>query len=141
MANEIKDAKDGLASLIDNISGLRVIDYPSDALNQFPVAVILFTGRSLDVTLAGSTFLGEITVKVLVAKGNQLEAFDELDKYMEATSTESIEAAVDADNTWNGKVDDGRLRSITNVGIQEFPGGGRYVAADFNFTFIKQVTS
>ena len=42
MANEIRDAKDGLAALLSNISELKVLDYPADSVNEFPVAVVLF---------------------------------------------------------------------------------------------------
>jgi|GEM_PF-5245365 hypothetical protein len=39
MANEIRDAKDGLKTLLSNISGLKVIDYPAGAVHEFPVTV------------------------------------------------------------------------------------------------------
>ena len=43
MANEIKNAKDGLAALLSTISGLRVLDYPADSISEFPAAVILLS--------------------------------------------------------------------------------------------------
>ena len=58
---------------------------------------------------------------------------------MDPLGTTSIEAAVDADNTWNAKVDDGRLMSIDDVGNRKL-WGGLYVAADFHFEFVKSVS-
>ena len=141
MANEIRDAKDGLKTRLETISGLRVLDYPADSVNEFPAAVVLFRGRNTLGGLGGSSFTGQVAVVVLISKQNTQEAFDELDKYMAPLGTESIEAAIDADNTWNAKVDDGRLVDVVNVGYREFPDGGRYVAADFNCQFVKQVTT
>ena len=34
MANEIRDAKDGLGTLLSNISGLRVLDFPADSIHE-----------------------------------------------------------------------------------------------------------
>ncbi len=56
MADEIKDAKDGLASLLSNIAGLKVLDYPADSVNEFPAAVVLFESRDATETLSGSSF-------------------------------------------------------------------------------------
>ena len=142
MADEIKDAKDGLKTLLETITGLRVYDHAPDSINEFPAAVIMFTGRTArdGMTLGGSSFTGRITVTLLVSKGDSLEAQDELDKYMAPLGSFSIEAAVDADNTWGSKVDDGRLVEVQNVGNREILEGW-YVGADFMFEFIKQVTT
>ena len=57
---------------------------------------------------------------------------------MAPLGTNSIEATVDADNTWGSKVDDGRLVSVDNAGNRKL-WGGSYVGADFHFEFVKQV--
>ena len=59
---------------------------------------------------------------------------------MDPLGTSSVEAAVDADNTWGGKVDDGRLVSVNSVGQRKL-WGGYYVGADFHFRFAKSVSS
>ena len=139
MANEIRDAKDGLAALLSNISGLKVLDYPADSVNEFLVAVVLFESRDPIETLGGSTFSGRIRVVLLVSSANTQQAYDTLDLFMDPLGTSSVEAAVDADNTWGAKVDDGRLVPIDNVGQRKL-WGGHYVAADFHFRFAKTVT-
>ena len=138
MADEIKDAKDGLGTLLSNISGLKVIDYPAEAVHEFPVAVVLFESRDTMQTLGGSSFAGKIKVVLLVSSADTQQAYDTLDRYMAPLGTSSIEAAVDADNTWGSKVDDGRLVSIDDVGHRKL-WGGFYVGADFHFEFVKSV--
>ena len=139
MAGEIKDAKDGLGTLLSNISGLKVIDYPAEAVHEFPVAVVLFESRDTAQTLGGSTFAGKIKVVLLVSSSDTQQAYDTLDRYMAPLGTSSIEAAVDADNTWGSKVDDGRLVLIDDVGHRKL-WGGFYVGADFHFEFVKSVS-
>mgnify|MGYP003137497935 CR=1 FL=1 len=141
MASEIANAKNGLGTLIGNISAVKqVFDYPPEDIHEMPAMVLLFEGRDTEQTLGGSTFLGTIRGTLLISTASTKQAFDELDAYMEPLGTNSIEAAIDADTTWGSTVDTGRLQSIENVGYREV-GGGRYAAADFVFGFLKQVTT
>ena len=139
MANEIKNAKDGLSTLLANISGLRVLDYPADSVNEFPVAVVLVESRDATETLGGSTFTGKIKVVLLVSSANTQQAYDTLDGFMDPLGTSSVEVAVDADNTWGGNVDDGRLVSIDNIGQRKL-WGAYYVGADLHLRFVKSVS-
>lgn len=138
MANEIGDAKDGLTTRLSTITGLKVLDYPAESVNEFPVAVVVFESRDARQALTGSSFTGRIKVVVLVSSANTQQAYDTLDQFMDPLGSSSVEAAVDADNTWNAKVDDGRLVSIDSVGHRKL-WGGFYVGADFHFEFIKRV--
>ena len=140
MTDELKNAKDGLATLLSTISGLKVLDYPADSINEFPAAVVLIESRDALETLGGSTFGGKIKVVDLVSSANTQEAYDTLDGLMDPMGASSIEAAVDADTTWGGNVDDGRLVSIDNVGQRKL-WGGLYVAADLNLRFTKSVAT
>ena len=139
MANELRDAKDGLGTLLSNIAGLRVLDYPADSINEFPAAIVLFESRDTIETLGGSSFTGRVKVVLLLSSANTKEAYDTLDGFMDPLGANSIEATVDADNTWDGKVDDGRLVSVDNVGQRKL-WGGVYVGADFHFRFAKGVS-
>ena len=140
MANEIRDAKDGLASQLSTITGLKVLDYPAESVHEFPVAVVLFESRDAMQTLGGSSFTGKIKVVLLVSSAATQQAYDTLDQYIDPLGGNSIEAAVDADTTWGAKVDDGRLVSVDNVGHRKL-WGGFYVGADLHFGFVKQVTT
>ena len=144
MADELKDAKDGLKTRLETISGLRIYDHvPDSGPNEYPAAVLQFLDRTArsSGTLGGSHFEGRMSLTLLISKANDLEAYDELDKYMSPLGTLSIEAAVDGDNTWGGNVDAGYLESVEDIRHQEMPWGGRYVAANFVFGFLKQVDS
>ena len=136
MTNEIGDAKDGLSAMLSTVPGLRVLDHPADALNEFPAAVVMFESRSAARTMRGGAFDGRIKVVVLVSSASSREAYRALDLLMDPSGGGSIEAAVNADNTWGGKVDDGRLDSIDNVGTRRL-WGGHYVGADLHFRFTK----
>ena len=115
-----------------------MLDYPADSVNEFPAIVVLFESRDATETLGGSTFTAKIMAVLLVSSANTQEAYDTLDQFMDPLGASSIEAAVDADNTWGGKVDDGRLASIGNVGQRKL-WGAYYVGADFHFRFVKSV--
>ena len=116
MANEISDAKDGLETLLSTISDLRVLDHPADSISEFPAAVVMFESRDVSDTLAGGDFTGELKVVLLISSSNTKEAYDTLDSFMDPLGANSVEAAINADTTWGGKVDDGRLVTINNVG-------------------------
>jgi hypothetical protein len=140
MADEIKNAKDGLSALLAGISGLKVLDYPVDSVSQFPAAVVLFESRDALETLGGSTFEGRLKVVLLVSSASTKQAYDTLDSFMDPLGASSIEAATDADSTWGGSVDAGRLTSIDNIGQRKL-WGGNYVGADFHFRFVKSITT
>ena len=140
MADEIKDAKDGLVTRLSTIAGLKVLDYPAESVSEFPAAVVLFESRDAYRTLGGSSFAGRIKVVLLVSSANTQQAYDTLDEFMAPLGSSSVEAAVDGDNTWGSKVDDGRLVSVDSVGHRKL-WGGFYVGADFHFEFVKRVTA
>ena len=138
MASEIANAKDGLLTRLATISAIKAtFDYPPDGLNEFPAAVVRFEGRDVgQQTMGSTTFVGTFVMTLLISSAATKQAFDELDAYMEPAGTNSVEAAINGDNTWGSTVDDGRLVGISMVGFREI-GGGRYVAADFSFTCLK----
>jgi len=140
MANEISGTRDGLKTLLENISGLRVYDHRPDSVNELPAAFVEFAGRGEGLTLGGSSFVGRLTVIVLLPKAKPGDGYDDLTKYLDPLGTQSIEAQLDSDSTWGGSVDDGRVREFGNLRTLEI-GGGRYVAADFRCEFVKQVSS
>ncbi len=137
MANELRDARDGLASLLSGIAGLRVLDQPPESVSELPAAVIMLESRDAALTLGSKSFTGRIKVVLLVASADRQEACDTLDQFMDPLGASSIEAAVAADPTWNGAVDDGRLVGIENIGPRKL-WGGHYIGADFRFRFVKQ---
>ena len=136
MANEIRAAVDGLASLLEGVPGLRVHRQPPAALNELPAAVVLFESRGASGTLGGAGFAGRIRVVLAVPAADASDGFDRLYDCMAQSGESSIEAAAASDPTWGGSVDDGRLVSIDNAGRRRL-WGGEYLAADFHFDVVK----
>ena len=136
MANEIGDAKAGLRARLETIPGLRVLDHPPEAVHELPAAVVSLHSREASRTLGGGGFEGRMRVTVLVSSASTREAYAALDRFIDPSGPQSVEAAVNGDTTWGGAVDDGRLTSVENVGARKL-WGGSYVAADFVFGFGK----
>ena len=136
----IADARRGLSEALAALPGLRVLDYPPTSVSEAPAAVVLFESRGAALTLGGTSFAGRMKVVLAVASASAGEAYRSLEEYMGPEGANSVQAAVEADATWGGNVDDGRLVSIDNVGPRRI-WGGVYTAADFHFRFVKRLTT
>ena len=128
-------ARAGLADLLTTIPGLRVIDRDGGPVDELPAALVLFEGRETGLTLGSGASAGRMRVVLLAAPADSAQAHDVLDRYIHPAGPRSIEAAVSADSTWGGSVDDGRLVSIDGVGPRKLRGGA-YVAADLHFRYV-----
>ena len=135
MANEIGEAKRGLAAALSTIDSLRVFDYAPDSVHEFPAAIVRLESRESVETLGGGSIKGSMRVEVLVSASDARQAEDALIAFVEPRGTSSIEAAASADPTWGGSVDDGRLVNVDNIGARKV-GGVRCVGADFHFWFV-----
>ena len=136
MANEIGEAKRGLADALSTIEGLRVFRYEPDRVNEFPAAIVRLESRESVETLGGGAIRGSIRVDVLVSASDARHAEEALDAFIEPQGARSVEAAASADPTWSGAVDDGRLLSVDNIGARKVA-GVRCVGADFHFWFVR----
>ena len=128
-------ARAGLADLLTTIPGLRVIDRDGGPVDELPAALVLFKGREAGLTLGSDASVGRMRVVLLAAPADSAQAYAALDRYIGPSGPRSIEAAVSADSTWGGSVDDGRLVSIDGVGPRKLRGGA-YVAADLHFRYV-----
>ena len=136
MANEISEAKKGLAAALSSIDGLRVFDYMPDSLHEFPAAIVHLESRDSVGTLGGTTIRGSLRVELLVSTADARQATGTLDAFLEPTGAQSIEATANTDPTWRGTVDDARLISVNNIGRRKM-GGVSCIGADFHFWFVK----
>ena len=136
MSGGVEDVLEGLSSRLSTVAGLRVLTHPPASVSEFPAVVLLFESRAPAGTLGGSGFSGRIRGVLLTGPGDSVGAFRALGGFMDPRGTGSIEAAVEADSSWGGKVDYGGLASVGNVGRRKL-WGGVYAAADFGFTFVK----
>ena len=135
MANDIGEAKKGLAAALSGIDGLRVFGYEPERVHEFPAAIVRLESREPVETLGGGAVRGSLCVEVLVPAADARQAEEALAAFVEPTGTRSIEAAASADPTWGGGVDDGRLVSVDNIGTRKM-GGVRCVGAEFHFWFV-----
>ena len=135
MANEIGEAKRGLADALSTIEGLRVFEYEPERVNEFPAAIVRLESRESVETLGGGAIRGSIRVDVLVSASDARHAEEALDAFIEPQGARSIEAAASADPTWSGAVDDARLLNVDNIGTRKVA-GVRCVGADFHFWFV-----
>ena len=134
----IAEARQGLANALATLPGLRVLDYQPASVSELPAAVVQFESRGTGLTLGGLSFAGRMKVVLVVSSASSREAQRTLEEYMESEGANSVQAAVAADHTWGGNVDDGRLESVDNVGVRRL-WGGMYTAADFHFRFVKRI--
>ena len=136
MANEINEAKKGLAAALSGIDGLRVFGYTPDSLHEFPAAIVHLESRDSVGTLGGGSIRGSMRVEVLVSTADARQATETLDAFLEPTGAQSIEASANTDPTWGGAVDDTRLITVNNIGRRKLGGVG-CIGADFHFWFVK----
>ena len=137
MDGEVLAARNWLAALLASIPGLTVVDHPSDTPSQVPAALVAYEGRDTVETLGASLSVGRFLVTLLVASAESGQAYDRLYELVAASASTGIEAAVAADPTWGGSVDYGHLETVGSVGERRI-GGGRYVAADFHFRYVRR---
>ena len=138
MSGVIARAREGLSEALATLPGLRVLGYLPTSFSEFPVAVVSFESRDASLTLGGGILAGLMKVVLAVSSASSLEAQRALEEYMEPEGARSIQAAVNADSTWGGTVDDGRLVSVDNAGTRSM-WGGVYTVVDFHFRFVKRL--
>lgn len=142
MAREIEAAMDGLRDILSGISSIEQVRYwPMEPIGQSDL-VIQFMNDDPEMTLGGSSFTGLARAILYVHSGLAEEAMRTIWRAISPLGPESIEAAIDSDNSWRGSVDDGRLvRPIPAARLVVTESGGMYIAQEFNFRFLKYVST
>ncbi len=136
MANAIGETKRGLVAALASIEGLRVYDYEPDGVHEFPAAIVRLESREPVETLCGGAVRGSMRVEVLAPIADARQADEMLGAFLEPQGARSIEAAVTADRTWGGTVDDARLVRVDKVGRRNV-GRVQCLGADFCFWFVR----
>lgn len=127
MALDLAATLDAIGVRLATIGGLRVYDYPPDAVAA-PAAVVGYPDEvTYDETMARGTDSTIVPVTVLVTSGSDRAARDALSPYLSGTGARSVKAAVDG--TLGGLVKDARVAGaqIRGIGV----GGIDYDAAVF----------
>ena len=125
----ISDIRDGLATNLATISGLRtaaeVPDNPSP-----PIAIVQLQRVAYDGAFKGGMTTYDMLVSVVVGRVAEREAGRRLDAYTSTSGASSIKEAIESDRTLNGLVFDLRVVEMNNIGAVLL-GEATYLAADF----------
>ena len=128
MTATITQVKTGLAARLATITGLRTYAYQPDQLNA-PMAYSNLNSITYHRTFGGMTEQ-EYTVTVIVARATERTAEASVDGYTAYDGTTSVRAAIEADRTLGGVVDDLIVESAT--GIQSVSANDtEYLSVDF----------
>jgi len=124
----ITEVKTGLANRLATIPGLRTYAYQPDQLNA-PMAYSNLNSITYHRTFGGMTEM-EYTVTVIVARATERTAEASVDGFTAYSGTTSVRAAIEADRTLGGVVDDLIVESAT--GIQSVSANDtEYLSVDF----------
>ena len=128
MTATITQVKTGLAARLATITGLRTYAYQPDQLNA-PMAYSNLNTITYHRTFGGMTEQ-EYTVTVIVARATERTAEASVDGFTAYDGTTSVRAAIEADRTLGGVVDDLIVESAT--GIQSVSANDtEYLSVDF----------
>ncbi len=109
-------ARDGLATQLNTIAGLRVYEFPPEAAPELPAAIILqgepFASYGHSIGAPDVKLLFEALL--LVRSGDRGEAWSELEPFLESTGASSVKAAVDG--TLGGSADWARVTRVIKAG-------------------------
>lgn len=112
--------RDGLATRLAAISGLRVYDTVPDSVAVPAAVVTIAPGDFLDydVTLSDGADNLHFSVLLLVSKASERAGQDQLDGYLAPTGASSVKAALEGDNTLGGVSQWVAVSSARNYGYR-----------------------
>jgi hypothetical protein len=116
MAATVSEATAGLKGQIAQIPGLRVVDYLPDQINP-PTAVVTVDEVTYHQAFAGGDPTYQMTVSVIVARASERVAQQKLDAFLSYCGTQSVRAAVEADMSLGGAVQQAFVQRASNIQI------------------------
>ena len=129
------DLRDGIATNLATVSGLRAYAYVPDDPRP-PVAYVIPTGIDFDTSMGRGADTYNFTVKVIVGRWNERTAQSTLDGYCDPASTTSIKKAIESDRRLGGQAFDLRVESLRNYGPIILDDGITYLSAEFAVSVI-----
>ena len=125
----ISDIRDGLATNLATISGLRTAaDLPDNP--SPPIAVVALNNVTYDQAFQGGMVFYNFTITVIVGRVSERTAQTRLNAYA-STGAGGVKAALQSDKTLGGVAFDVRLQEMTNIGAITL-GEQQYLAAEFS---------
>lgn len=120
---------------LQTLAGLRVFDYMPDAIAP-PTAIIqLPRSINFDLTWGRGADSYVIPVLLLVGKASDRAGSTNLASYLNAAGSTSVKAAVEADATLGGLVDDCRVTAANGIGSYTF-GAVEYLGCSFDLAVV-----
>lgn len=134
MPADVVATMSALATAVDAIAGLRVFEYPPDAISP-PAAVVAWPETvEYDVTAGRGSDRLAIPVQVMVGRVSDRASSAAVCAYLAGTGAASVKAAIESDVTLGAVVDTVRVQEAEVVVVTI--GGTDYVAAIFTVEVI-----
>ena len=113
---------------LEGIPGLRVYEYPPDAVNELPACVVSKVEGDFQQAFAATEVLWTLQVTILVRQWDTPDAMEEMALYLTPSGLKSVRAALDGALT--SGVGYLTVVRVKDVGRRQLF-GGVYAAADF----------
>ena len=112
--------RDGLATRLQTISGLRVYESPPDSVPELPAAIVMAGDpfASYDRLIGAADVSYSFAVLLLVRSADEVQAEADLEPYISPTGASSVKAAVDG--TLGGNADWARVLRSQSAGRVTF---------------------
>jgi len=134
MAGLFTSVADGIKTRLETISGLRVYEFPPDAINEYPAAVINRSSEAGYLVTYTAIVEVEQKVTVYVKSADAEERMESLESFLAPTGSSSVKAAIDGDNTLGSVVDWCVLEDAETLDPTDLPGVS---AAEFRLRWSK----
>jgi hypothetical protein len=131
MTTTVTDLREGLATNLRTIAGLRVSAEVPDNPTP-PVAVVQLRGVDYDGSFQRGMTTYNFVITLIVGRVAEREAQRRLDAYV-SNGASSVKLAVESDKQLGGKAFDVRVSEMNNIGAVLL-GETTYLSADFTAT-------
>lgn len=130
MAAKISEVAQGLKDQLRQIPGLRVVDYMPDQINP-PTAVMSISDVTFHRAFAGGDPEYQFVVSIIVGRTSERVAQDRLDAYCSFDGDQSVRAAIESDQTLDGRCSSLIVERVGNIQTVTLGDNVNYLAVDF----------
>lgn len=128
----VNDLRDGIATRLSTISGLRVSDYWRDDPRP-PMAMVLPDRIEYDLNANRGADTYIFVISVLVSRADDRAAQDNVDQYI--VGPNSVKTAIESDRTLDGTANTCRVTEMRNYG-QVVVGDTIYLQVEFELEVV-----
>lgn len=128
----VNDLRDGIATRLSTINGLRVSDYWRDDPRP-PMAMVLPDRIEYDLNANRGADTYIFVISVLVSRADDRAAQDNVDQYI--VGPNSVKTAIEADRTLDGTANTCRVTEMRNYG-QVVVGDTIYLQVEFELEVV-----